>query len=241
MSTFSVAARGSTSVQVVAPNWIVALGLGIEEIGAATSIERLACERLPNGTVIVRDTQSGAGFVVSPLEQDAVDEELLVVPFDSVVEELHLEALEGATSVDDACHCALQLAQDLTPAESGAVLVLDRGMLKFEAVSGPESGKLNGVRIPRDTGIAGYVVDQRRSVVLGQAARDSRHCGEVDALTGYRTQDLVAVPIVHGRRIHGVLELMNLPAEQEFERHVLDQLEAVGRALGERLHALLTH
>ncbi|MCO4744033.1 MAG: GAF domain-containing protein [Proteobacteria bacterium] len=236
MSTFSVSARGAGSVQVAAPNWIAALGLGMEQIGANAAIERLACERLPNGTVIVRDIQSGAGFVVTPV--DPVEEEIQIVPIDDVEDELHLDVLEGAMSPGDACEVALQLAQDLTPAESGAVLVLERGMLRFAAVSGPESGKLAGVRLPRGTGVAGYVVDQRRSVVLGQAGRDARHCGEVDALTGYRTEDLIAVPVIHGRRIYGVLELMNLPREQDFSSHVLDQMEAIGSALGDRLHEL---
>lgn len=237
MSTFSVSSRGSGSVEISAANWIAALGVGLEQLGGAVEIERLACERLPNGTVIARDIQSGRGFVVAPVE--TVEEEpLLVEPIDSVTEELQLDALAGATSVDDACACALQLAQELTPAESGAVMLLDRGMLRFFAVVGPESDKLKGVRLPRDTGVAGCVVDQRQSVVLRQASRDPRHCGEVDALTGYSTQDLVAVPVVHGRRIHGVLELMNLPADQDFPRVVIDQLEAVGAALGDRLQEL---
>lgn len=238
MSTFTVSARGAGSAQVKAPNWIVALGLGMEEIGATAVIERMACERLPNGTVIVRDIQSGAGFVVVPEEEQTEEEVVQFEPIDVVEDELQLGALDGAMTAEDACSCALELAQELTPAESGAVLILDRGMLRFAAVVGPESGKLAGVSLPRDTGVAGYVIDQRRSVVLGHAARDARHCGEVDALTGYQTEDLVAVPVVNGRRIYGVLELMNLPAEQDFGSRVLDQLEALGSALGDRLRAL---
>ncbi|TNE91740.1 MAG: GAF domain-containing protein [Deltaproteobacteria bacterium] len=238
MPTFTVSARGSGSAEVSAVNWIAALGEAVASLGDADALERLACERLPNGTVIARDIATGSSFIVVPqLEEDEL-EPLIVEPIDSVDDELQLDALEGATSAHDACQCALQLAQELTPAESGAVLLLDRGMLRFTAVVGPESHKLDGVRLPRDTGIAGYVVDQRQSVVLRQASRDRRHCGEVDALTGYRTEDLVAVPVVSGRRIHGVLELMNLPADQDFPQRVIDQLEALGAALGERLQEI---
>lgn len=238
MPVFSISSRGAAPREVDASNWIVALGQAVGEGTRADALERLACERLPNGTVIARDITSGASFVIAPCEPVSELAELLVEPIDSVADELQLGALAGAMSTDDACECALQLAQELTPAESGAVLLLDRGMLRFVKVVGPEADKLRGVRLPRDTGIAGYVVDHRQSVVLRQASGDDRHCGEVDALTGYRTEDLVAVPIIHGRRIHGVLELMNLPSDQDFPRRVIDQLEGLGAALGERLHAL---
>lgn len=49
-----------------APNWIVAMGLGIEQLSGSTAIERLACEMLPNGTIIARDVRSGTGYVIQP-------------------------------------------------------------------------------------------------------------------------------------------------------------------------------
>ena len=92
--------------------------------------------------------------------------------------------------------------------------------------------------MPREKGVAGYVVEQRQTILVRQAAGDSRHFGELDALTGYQTRDLVAVPITHGRRLFGVMELMNLPDSMVFERYTVDQMEALGAALGERLAEL---
>ena len=58
--------RGEPPVTIDAPNWIVAMGQGIQELGGDTAIDRLACEMLPNGTVIARDVRSGVGYVVLP-------------------------------------------------------------------------------------------------------------------------------------------------------------------------------
>lgn len=66
MPIFTVMTRGKAPVTVEAGNWIVAMGLGIERLHGSAAIERLACEMLPNGTIIARDVQSGAGFVVKP-------------------------------------------------------------------------------------------------------------------------------------------------------------------------------
>ena len=49
---------------------------------------------------------------------------------------------------------------------------------------------------------------------------------------------MVAVPITNGRRLFGVMELMNLPGSMVFERYTVDQMEALGAALGERLAEL---
>ncbi|MCB9793850.1 MAG: GAF domain-containing protein [Alphaproteobacteria bacterium] len=58
--------RGKRPVKVEALNWIVAMGQGLERLGFTAAIERLACEMLPNGTIIARDVQSGTGFVIKP-------------------------------------------------------------------------------------------------------------------------------------------------------------------------------
>jgi len=63
--------RGEPPVTIDAPNWIVAMGQGIQKLGGDTAIDRLACEMLPNGTVIARDVRSGVGYVVLPLKGQA--------------------------------------------------------------------------------------------------------------------------------------------------------------------------
>ena len=88
MAWFLVSARGGKPAAVEAPNWLSALGAGLEELDAVAAIDRLACEVLPNGTVLIRDVRSGQGFVVQPSEAsgDALDEdtgELLLMPADT--------------------------------------------------------------------------------------------------------------------------------------------------------------
>src|SRR5688572_14105974 len=68
MRSWSVTARGLAAVEVQGRNWIVALGRGLDELGRADELLRLACEVLPNGTVIARDITSGTGYVVQAVE-----------------------------------------------------------------------------------------------------------------------------------------------------------------------------
>lgn len=242
MSRFSVSSRGLDPVEVQAPNWVAALGLGLEGLGYAAQLERLACEMLPNGTVIARDIKSGTGFVV---QQAAEEEDLpeLDLELEPLTEEKLqrvdpaslIEAIAEAESRSSAASLALTLARELVPAESGAVILEDRGYLRFVTVVGPSSRRLIGVRLPLGTGVAGFAMQQQRVVVLDDAYQDPRHCGEVDALTGYTTEQIAVVPVLKDGVCYGVLELMNLAGDRRFGRDEVAAMTRVADALAERL------
>ncbi len=285
MKTFSVTARGLASVQVKGPNWIVALGAALHELGRVDVISRLACEVLPNGTVIARDVASGTGYIVHtthgtpaiagrlsasretaqpidmiplalggeasnnedrseideisiyPTEELEIDE-IVELPPDAITplapDELQLAAIDHAESALMACQMALVAARERSGAESGAVLLEERGFLRFAAVQGPHSRKLVGVRLPLGTGVAGYAMKQRRSMVVSDAHDDPRHCGEVDALTGYQTREIAVAPF-ESEGVLGVIEVMNLPDGRRFGEVDIDSLTEIGDALALRL------
>jgi len=66
LSRFLVSAPGIRPAAVEAGNWLAALGLGLDKLGLDADFNRLACEVLPNGTVIAQDVRSGNRFVVRP-------------------------------------------------------------------------------------------------------------------------------------------------------------------------------
>lgn len=245
MQSFSVSARGLAAVQVQGNNWIQALGLGLAEMGRADEIQRLACEVLQNGTVIARDITTGTGFIVQqvhelPLEDTAEEfQELELMPFEAIVELDEeadpLDAILDADTPRVACQLALTVLREAVPAESSAVILEERGYLRFTAVSGPHARKLVGVRLPLGTGVAGFSMVKRRVIVLADAHDDPRHCGEVDALTGYVTKEIAVVPILHANRILGVLEVMNLTDNRRFTQSDVQAAERVAVALAERL------
>ncbi len=288
MRTWSVTARGMAAVQVQGRNWIVALGRGLEELGRVPDLTRLACEVLPNGTVIARDIATGTGYVVQTLEEEArkptsrppappeseedvetaqgplpvpeaadEDHELAMpaeeaadeddtaaepifeLPADAIDEltadESPFASIAAAETVAQACQLALDAARTRIPAESGAVILEERGYLRFLAVDGPASRKLVGVRLPLGTGAAGFAMEKRRTVVLANAHDDPRHCGEVDALTGYVTREICVVPVQHEDRVLGVLELMNLTGGGRFGDVEIDAMTEIANVLAERL------
>jgi GAF domain-containing protein len=166
-------------------------------------------------------------------------EPIFMLPSDAIAD-LTTEDDPGYAILDadtrlEACRLALASARTSVGAESGAVILEERGALRFFAVDGPHAAKLIGSRLPLGTGVAGFAMENRRSVVLADAQSDPRHCGEVDALTGYETKQIAVVPIVARERALGVLELMNLPAGRRFAESDLSLARQFADALAVRL------
>ncbi|MEQ8493505.1 MAG: GAF domain-containing protein, partial [Gammaproteobacteria bacterium] len=66
------------------------------------------------------------------------------------------------------------------------------------------------IRFPSDTGIAGSVFHSREPAVISDAYTDPRFNTSIDATTGYRTRNILCVPLIaRGGEIIGVTEVLN--------------------------------
>ena len=263
MPRFQVSTRGRPPVDVDAGNWLTALGLGLDQLGAVDALDRLACEVLPNGTVIARDARSGMGFVVLPVREapppDPDDEPTDLQEADSAAlafamaegvepyeeedtADLNLRlvgtliaSLADAPGTLEAWVRALDIAQELIPAESGAALRVEPdGRLLFVAATGPKAADVQGVRLDKGTGFVGFCVRRGVGLSVSRPQNDPRFYGEMDRATGYATESVLCVPVRGaGGSVLGCLELLNAPAA--FTRADQDRAGEVAAALSARL------
>src|SRR5581483_688991 len=107
---------------------------------------------------------------------------------------------------------ALRTALEVVGADAGSVLLAnpDTKELVFRHVIGGKAKLLLGQTIPWDQGIAGAVFTSGRPYRTGDASRDRHHLHRVDTSTGFRTRDMIALPLKQweGTPI-GVLEVLN--------------------------------
>ncbi len=143
--------------------------------------------------------------------------------------------IEGASDVRAACARALKAAREAVPSDSGAVLLLEGRYLQFVVADGPEGPSLEGVRLPPTTGVAGYAVQTQRPQIVGDPGRHPRHYAAIDAITGYATRQILAVPAVAGGVVLGVIELMNPPGGRRFEPSDAEVVERYARVLADWL------
>jgi len=98
--------------------------------------------------------------------------------------------------------------------------------LIFRLVRNPADRALLGMRVEPGEGVAGWVVQNQRSLVIPDVARDPRFASRFDRVSGVATRSLLAVPLRTEERVIGVLELVNALEDRAFTPEDLEILEA---------------
>jgi GAF domain-containing protein len=146
-------------------------------------------------------------------------------------EQLHAAVATGVLSSEQQHRALLQsiveVARAIFDAKASSIFILDEEAdeLVFEAVAGEGSDTLVGTRIPSSTGIAGWALVTRQSLVLEDVQNDPRFAREVAEKTGYVPHALMAVPLLHDERALGVLQVLDRRREQRF---TLAEIELLG-------------
>lgn len=125
----------------------------------------------------------------------------------------------------------LSIALGAVGSENGSILLLDEESdeLVFVAVVGDRQEELTDFRIPADTGVAGWVNRTRRSALVPDVRKDDRWISAVDQSIGFHTRSLMAVPLVLGDRVLGVMEVVNALPEAHFNEKDLALIQLVAR------------
>jgi diguanylate cyclase (GGDEF)-like protein len=99
----------------------------------------------------------------------------------------------------------------VVPSEAAALLLLDQAgrELVFRASRTIQPGVIDGLRLPVDRGIAGWVARHRQAVRLDDVASDPRHFAAVGAQTGLLPRTMICVPLVSKDTLRGVIQVLN--------------------------------
>jgi diguanylate cyclase (GGDEF)-like protein len=97
------------------------------------------------------------------------------------------------------------------PSEAAALLLLDRvgRELVFRASRTIQPGMIDGMRLPTDRGIAGWVARHRQAVRLDDVASDPRHFSAVGEQTGLAPRTMICVPMISKGTLRGVIQVLN--------------------------------
>lgn len=118
-----------------------------------------------------------------------------------------------AKSVDlaELLEIALYCSMETVGAEAASILLLDetKETFQFYRVEGVAKPLLGGATFPATEGIAGRVLETREAEIVNDAESDPRFYGQIDERTGYRTRNLMAIPLIAGDEPVGVLEVLN--------------------------------
>ncbi len=150
------------------------------------------------------------------VERQQREEAMLLEVVSSIVSEIRLGPLLAKI---------LAAATQLLESDRGALFLYDpkRNELFSHVAGGIDSAE---IRFPANAGIAGECFSTGKVINILDAYKDARFNQEIDRRTGYRTRNMLCMPIVaKGARVIGVMEILNR------------KLGAFGPADERRLHA----
>jgi two-component system sensor histidine kinase/response regulator len=122
----------------------------------------------------------------------------------------------------------MQAVTETIGTEGSSVWLQDEegGLVCQAAFRDEQSRALVKLQLAPGEGIAGWVVQNRKSVIVPRASEDPRFCPEIDEEIGFQTESVLAVPLQVRDEVIGVLELVN---------KIQDDFDAVDQALVETL------
>ena len=127
-------------------------------------------------------------------------------------------------------------------ASDGSLLVLDEDTneLVFVITQGEgEKEQLAWQRLPPGEGIAGWVAKNRRATIVNDAQADDRFYPAMDRELGFKTESVLAAPIIGGGRVLGVIEMLNKKDDKLFSVGDQTLLTLMCRFSGELLYTVI--
>jgi HD-GYP domain-containing protein (c-di-GMP phosphodiesterase class II) len=135
----------------------------------------------------------------------------------------------------------LEAAKEVVEADRLSLYIVDRerGELWTKIAQGMGAQE---IRIPLGVGIAGVVAQTREPLVIPDAYADPRFNRNVDLKTGYRTRNILTVPMLNIRaEATGVIQALNKAGDRDFTDEDRELLMALGGQAAVAVENTLLH
>ena len=121
----------------------------------------------------------------------------------------------------------LESATRLCDGDASSILLLDKNtkLLYFEVALGSKGAEVQRFTLKIGEGIAGWVVQHNKSVIINDVVNDERHYLQIAKQIDYSTKTMLAVPMRVKDECIGVIELINKKNDQYFTQDDLAWLE----------------
>ncbi len=128
--------------------------------------------------------------------------------------------------VDSLLVYILESAMRLVRCESSSILLMEgKDTLKFRLALGPKGVEVLSIPVSVENSIAGSVVKENRSILIDDVSKHPQFFSAIQNMTGYKTSNMIVVPLRVDNICIGVIELLNKADNQNFDKSDLEILE----------------
>lgn len=137
--------------------------------------------------------------------------------------------ISSTLDLKDLMPLVMEKAKNVMDAEACSILFYNRetNKLEFEIAMCDEDSKSDilkkTITLDMGQGIAGWVAENRKPLIIEDVKKDSRFFQNADKMTGFTTKGIVAVPLVGRSGLIGVAEIIN-PAKKDYDPEIFELL-----------------
>jgi signal transduction histidine kinase len=132
-------------------------------------------------------------------------------------------------SIDDLLACIAEFAREIVHSDRCSIWLIDyeKHILWTKVAEGLE-GKIKSLSIPIYSGVVGYSLLNKKDIILNDPYSSDIFYSDIDKLTGYKTNCLLAVPVKNtDDKIIGIAQVINKKDDmiQEFNQYDIECLK----------------
>lgn len=135
--------------------------------------------------------------------------------------------LSSTFHLDELLALVMEVATDLTNTEVASILLRDQATGNLHFVASTEGAAPEDMIVPLDNSIAGWVVQNGRSLILEDVQSDSRYYAMVDKDLQFVTRSMLAVPLTTQDQTIGALEVINKKDDEPYTAQEVAMMEAL--------------
>lgn len=139
----------------------------------------------------------------------------------------------SSRDIEDVLDRAMKYAEEFIGAEASTVYELDeeKQELAIRVARGEKKEPVRKITLKLGEGIAGYVVQTGKPMVVQDVSKEKRFSDKFDRMTGFKTRAMICVPLVLRDRPMGALEVLNKKSGGPFTRVELEVLVGMAQQI----------
>lgn len=141
--------------------------------------------------------------------------------------------INSSLQTNDVLNFAMKAAEEFMEAEASSVFELDpeKGDISVRLARGEKGLSMKSKRLQPGEGIAGWVIQNGKPMIVEDVQKDARFSDRFDKETGFATRSLICVPLIIRGRTTGALQVLNKKDGNSFTEEDTELLNALAQQI----------
>jgi hypothetical protein len=141
--------------------------------------------------------------------------------------------VSSSLNIEDVLDNAMTWAEEFMDAEASSIYELDEenALLFVRLARGEKKEPVKGITLKPGEGIAGYVVQTGKAMVVHDVTKEKRFSDKFDRITGFKTRSMICVPLIVRNHPIGAIQVINKKSGKTFNRADLELLVSMSQLI----------